>query len=135
MNPTPYELIGGETAVRALVQRFYALMDSLPEVRPLRELHAADLSEAEEKLFLFLSGWFGGPDLDVQRCGPPFLRARHLPFPIGVRERDQWLHCMRGALDEVVSDAPLRGRLFESFSALANHMRNRAEAPGASSQL
>lgn len=135
MNPTPYELIGGETAVRALVQRFYALMDSLPEVRPLRELHAADLSEAEEKLFLFLSGWFGGPDLYVQRYGPPFLRARHLPFPIGVRERDQWLHCMRGALDEVVSDAPLRGRLFESFSALANHMRNRAEAPEASSQL
>lgn len=135
MNPTPYELIGGESAVRALVQRFYALMDSLPEVRPLRELHAADLSEAEEKLFLFLSGWFGGPDLYVQRYGPPFLRARHLPFPIGVRERDQWLHCMRGALDEVVSDAALRSRLFESFSALANHMRNRAEAPEASSQL
>ncbi len=135
MNPTPYELIGGERAVRALVQRFYALMDSLPEVRPLRDLHAEDLSEAEEKLFLFLSGWFGGPDLYVQRFGPPFLRARHLPFPIGVRERDQWLQCMRGALDEVVADAALRRRLYESFSALANHMRNRAEAPDASSPL
>lgn len=135
MNPTPYELIGGEPAVRALVQRFYTLMDSLPEVRPLRDLHAESLSDAEEKLFLFLSGWFGGPDLYVQRYGPPFLRARHLPFPIGVRERDQWLHCMRGALEEVVTDPSLRIRLFESFSALANHMRNRAEAPDASSPL
>lgn len=135
MNPTPYELIGGEPVVRALVQRFYTLMDSLPEVRPLRDLHAESLAEAEEKLFLFLSGWFGGPDLYVQRYGPPFLRARHLPFPIGVRERDQWLHCMRGALEEVVADPALRRRLLESFSALANHMRNQAEAPDASRPL
>lgn len=124
---TPYEEIGGAPAVRKLVQRFYQLMDTLPETYGIRRMHAEDLSGSEEKLFLFLSGWFGGPQLYVERYGPPFLRARHLPFSIGVSERDQWMTCMTQALDEVVADTALRARLQESFSALANHMRNRAE--------
>lgn len=129
MSQTPYELIGGEATVRALVKRFYALMDSLPEVSTLRAIHAPDLSDAEEKLYLFLSGWLGGPNLYVDRFGPPFLRARHLPFSIGVAERDQWMHCMRQALAEHVADEALRAKLLTAFSSLADHMRNRAESP------
>ncbi|PTD98004.1 group II truncated hemoglobin [Pseudothauera lacus] len=133
---TPYQQIGGEEAVRALVRRFYALMDNLPEAWDVRRMHGEDLSGSEEKLFLFLSGWFGGPNLYVERFGPPFLRARHLPFAIGSAERDQWLLCMRQALDEQVADEDLRGRLLQSFSALADHMRNRADvaSPAASVQ-
>lgn len=129
MSQTPYEQIGGEATVRALVKRFYALMDSLPEVRALRAIHAPDLSDAEEKLYLFLSGWLGGPNLYVDRFGPPFLRARHLPFSIGVAERDQWMHCMHQALAENVVDEALRAKLLAAFSSLADHMRNRAESP------
>ncbi|MBL8445585.1 MAG: group II truncated hemoglobin [Zoogloeaceae bacterium] len=129
MSQTPYELIGGEATVRALVKRFYSLMDSLPEVSTLRAIHAPDLSDAEEKLYLFLSGWLGGPNLYVDRFGPPFLRARHLPFSIGVAERDQWMHCMRQALAEHVADEALRAKLLTAFSSLADHMRNRAESP------
>lgn len=128
---TPYEQIGGEPAVRALVKRFYELMDALPEAWDVRKMHAEDLSGSEEKLFLFLSGWFGGPNLYVERFGPPFLRARHLPFSIGAAERDQWMLCMQQALEEIVGDSELRGSLLQSFSALANHMRNRVEAPQA----
>ncbi len=128
---TPYEQIGGEPAVRALVKRFYELMDALPEAWDVRRMHAEDLSGSEEKLFLFLSGWFGGPNLYVERFGPPFLRARHLPFSIGAAERDQWMLCMRQALEELVGDSELRGSLLQSFTALADHMRNRAEAPPA----
>ena len=128
---TPYEQIGGEPAVRALVKRFYELMDALPEAWGVRRMHAEDLSGSEEKLFLFLSGWFGGPNLYVERFGPPFLRARHLPFSIGAAERDQWMLCMRQALEELVGDSELRGSLLQSFTALADHMRNRAEAPPA----
>lgn len=124
---TPYAQIGGEAAVRVLVRRFYELMDSQPETQGIRDMHPVDLSGSAEKLFLFLSGWFGGPDLYVQRYGPPFMRARHLPFAIGVAERDQWMRCMSQALDETVADAALRERLHASFAALANHMRNRAE--------
>lgn len=127
MPATPYDLIGGEAVVRALVHRFYELMDTLPEAYAVRKLHAADLSSAEQKLFMFLSGWLGGPDLYVQRHGHPRLRARHLPFPIGVRERDEWLLCMQQALDENVADEALRARLFEAMAALADHMRNRPE--------
>lgn len=127
--PTPYQQLGGEAGVRALVRRFYAHMDTLPEVWGVRRMHAEDLSGSAEKLFLFLSGWLGGPNLYVERYGHPFLRARHLPFAIGVAERDQWMQCMRAALEETVADAQLRAALGRSLSALADHMRNRAEAP------
>jgi len=126
-NATPYDRIGGEPAVRALVKRFYALMDALPEAWTVRRMHAADLAGSEEKLFLFLSGWLGGPNLYVERYGHPFLRARHMPFSIGVQERDEWMLCMRTALEEFVADAALRSSLLSAFSSLANHMRNRPE--------
>jgi hemoglobin len=126
---TPYELIGGEAGVRALVRRFYQLMDELPEAYGIRKLHAKDLGSAEDKLFMFLSGWLGGPPLYVQRHGHPRLRARHLPFPIGVAERDQWLLCMRQALDERALPDGLRQRLYQALADLADHMRNRPETP------
>jgi hemoglobin len=98
---TPYELIGAESGVRELVDRFYDHMDSETEAADVRSLHAKSLRASREKLFLFLSGWLGGPDLYVQKYGHPMLRRRHLPFAIGKRERDQWMHCMRKALDDM----------------------------------
>lgn len=124
---TPYQRIGGEAALRRLVHRFYRLMDELPEAYGIRKLHPADLASSEQKLFEFFSGWLGGPPLFEQRRGPVFLRRRHLPFAIAGAERDQWLMCMRLALDEVVADAELRGRLFAAMAGLADHMRNRPE--------
>ncbi len=121
---THYERIGGQTQIRRLVDRFYDLMDELPEVREIRRLHPADLSTARQKLFEFLSGWMGGPQLYVEKYGHPMLRRRHLPFPIGERERDQWLLCMRQALEEVVADARLSTELYEAFARVADHMRN-----------
>jgi hemoglobin len=122
---TPYERIGGEAAVRRLVRRFYELMDSLPEAYGIRKLHPQDLSGSEEKLFMFLSGWLGGPQLFVERFGHPRLRARHLPFPIGAAERDQWMMCIRQAMGEVIADETLRHGLEQALSELADHMRNR----------
>lgn len=124
---TPYSQIGGEATVRALVRRFYQLMDELPETFGIRKMHAEDLSGSEDKLFCYLSGWLGGPNLFVERFGQPFLRARHLPFSIGASERDQWMTCMNQALDEHIADVALRERLREALAHLANHMRNRPE--------
>ncbi len=126
---TPYERIGGEAGVRALVRRFYQLMDELPEAYGIRRLHPPDLAGSEEKLFLFLSGWLGGPPLFASRYGHPRLRARHLPFAIGRAERDQWLMCMNQALEEQVADPALRAPLYKAIADLADHMRNRPE-PG-----
>ncbi len=120
---THYELIGGEQAVRQLVDRFYDLMDAKEEVKHLRDMHAKTLRVSREKLFLFLSGWLGGPQLYVEKYGHPKLRARHLPFTIGERERDQWLMCMDQALDEQIAE-PLRQQLKVAFAKVADHMRN-----------
>ena len=127
--PTHYQRIGGEAKVRQLVDRFYDHMDELPEVFGIRKLHAESLSGSRQKLFDFLSGWMGGPQLYVQKHGEPFLRRRHLPFPIGDAERDQWMHCMKLALDEVVEDGKLRTELYQAFAKVADHMRNQAATP------
>ena len=119
-----YARLGGEAAVRALVHRFYALMDQLPEAQGLRQLHP-DLERAADSLFKFLSGWFGGPPLYVRERGHPRLRMRHLPFAIGAAERDQWMLCMRQALAEQVADDPLRAAVEHAFAGMAEHMINR----------
>jgi hemoglobin len=125
-EPTPYERVGGEAGVRALVERFYDLMDLDPAYVGIRALHAPTLDSAREKLFLFLSGWLGGPPLYVEKYGHPALRARHLPFPIGIAERDQWLACMRRALADCgVADAEIAA-LMPAFFQTADWMRNRA---------
>ncbi len=121
---TPYERLGGEAVLRQLVERFYELMNTLPEARPIRKLHAADLGGAKDKLFKFLSGWLGGPDLFVQEYGHPRLRARHFPFPIGVEERDQWMLCMDKALDETPMEGDLREALRQALAQTATHMIN-----------
>lgn len=120
-----YIRLGGEPGVRALVDRFYALMDTLPEAQLLRRLHP-DMERAADSLFKFLSGWFGGPPLYQRERGHPRLRMRHLPFAIGPAARDQWLLCMRRALAEQVADEPLRTALDQAFAGMAEHMVNRA---------
>ena len=123
---THYQRIGGETHVRELVQRFYDHMDELPETYGIRKLHAEDLSGSRQKLFDFLTGWMGGPQLYTDKYGHPMLRRRHLHFAIGESERDQWMHCMQLALDEVVADEKLRAELYQAFMKVADHMRNQA---------
>lgn len=122
---THYERIGGAEKIHALVQRFYQLMDELPEAYGIRKMHGDDLQEVSDKLFKFLSGWMGGPQLFVEQYGHPMLRRRHLPFAIGDAERDQWMLCMDQALNDVVEDAELRRELSVAFVKVADHMRNR----------
>jgi hemoglobin len=121
---TPFEWAGGEAAVRALVDRFYDLMDIEPAYRELRAVHGSTLGDARDKLHWFLCGWLGGPQHYTERFGHPRLRARHMPFAIGVQERDQWLACMDQAMRETALDPALRERLNQSFFQTADWMRN-----------
>ena len=118
--------MGGEPAVRALVDRFYDLMDLEAGHTTIRRLHPGSLEGSRNKLFWFLCGWMGGPQHYVERFGHPRLRARHLPFAIGIQERDQWLGCMRQAMTDQQVDPQLADRLHESFFNTADWMRNRA---------
>ncbi|MEC8734948.1 MAG: group II truncated hemoglobin [Planctomycetota bacterium] len=124
-NHTPFEAIGGEEAVRALVDAFYDHMDRDEDFKVIRDLHPADLEESREKLHLFLCGWLGGPPLYVQKHGHPRLRMRHAPFPIGETERDQWLDCMARAMEDREVTGALRDFLDARFAHVADFMRNR----------
>ena len=126
-QPIPYEVIGGAEKLRELVDRFYDLMDLEPQYAELRAAHGSELAKARQHLFWFLCGWLGGPQHYTERFGHPRLRMRHMPFKIGVLERDQWLACMDQAMGEVGVDETLRARLRESFFQTADWMRN---APG-----
>lgn len=125
---TPYEAIGGEAGVRALVDRFYDLMEALPEARAARAIHPPELDRAREKLFLYLTGWLGGPPLYVERFGHPMLRRRHFVAPIGPAEIEAWLLCFRRAFAETVTDPRLAPLIMPQVEALALHMRNVEEA-------
>lgn len=126
MKPkTPYELIGGEAVLASLVDRFYQLMATVPQFAALRAMHPEDVQGSRDKLFMFLSGWMGGPDLYMQKIGHPRLRARHLPFSIGTAERDQWVACMVLAMEDVGIEEDLRQKLLEKFFSTADFMRNR----------
>ena len=122
---TPYETIGGEATIARLTDSFYALMASVPQFAGIRAMHPEDLSESRDKLFMFLSGWLGGPDLFVEKFGHPRLRGRHMPFAIGTSERDQWVACMSLAMEQVGIEAAMRERLLQSFFNTADFMRNK----------
>jgi hemoglobin len=121
---TPYELIGGDARVRELIDRFYDLMDTVPEFHVIRKLHPADSAGSRNKLHMFLSGWMGGPQLYAEHFGNPMLRARHLPFAIGTAERDAWIACMRLAMQDIGIEESLQAFLLQSLSSTADWMRN-----------
>lgn len=122
---TVFEWIGGEDKIHAMVERFYDLMELEPGYADLRAAHGPSLDNARQRLTWFLTGWMGGPQHYTERFGHPRLRARHMPFPIGIKERDQWLACMDQAMGETAVPEALRARLRDSFFQTADWMRNK----------
>ncbi|MET4207993.1 group II truncated hemoglobin [Bradyrhizobium sp. LA2.1] len=119
-----FERIGGSATINSLVDRFYDRMDALPEAKIIRAMHADDLGLIRDVLKRYLTEWTGGPKLYSVEKG--HLRQRHIGFAIGDAERDAWLLCMRGALDQTVTDAAARQDLDKALSGLADWMRNRS---------
>jgi len=124
-----FERIGGAVVIDRLVEAFYLRMDSLPEAKVIRAMHAPDLAPVRSVLKRYLSEWTGGPKLYSPEKGHPRLRQRHLGFAIGDAERDAWLLCMRGAMAETIADAGARRELDAALTKLADWMRNQAGNP------
>ncbi len=120
-----FDKMGGQEGIRSLVDCFYDTMDIRPDVKVIRNLHAKNLSRSREKLYEFLVGWSGGPQLYVEKYGHPRLRMRHLPFPIGEDEREQWMSCMEDALLQSDYKEEVRKFLLEKFYQIADFMRNK----------
>jgi hemoglobin len=122
---TFFQLLGGTENIRTLVETFYDIMQTAPKAAPILALHPADLTSSREKLFMFLTGWTGGPQLYIERYGHPRLRARHMPFSIGEAERDQWMYCMISAMNQMNLDEKLMQKLAEQLYGVADFMRNK----------
>lgn len=86
-----YDKIGGDKVIRGLAHQFYQQMQSLEQTQGLLAIHKAPIEESEQKLYEFLSGWLGGPNLYQQKYGHPALRARHMPFAVDEAMVEQWL--------------------------------------------
>ena len=127
-SATPYELLGGEAAVRNLAERFYDAMDrdepALARLHPLDE-HGRVSRESRDRFALFLIGWLGGPQDYIAAHGHPRLRMRHARVPVDVAMRDAWLRCMRAAMAELGVPPPLHAFLDQRFGEVADFMRNR----------
>ena len=121
---THFDRIGGEAVIQALVTRFYDIMEADPAAREILELHPEDLSGARQKLYEFLVGWMGGPQLYMEKYGHPRLRMRHIHVAIGEQERDQWMYCIEKAMDELAIKSPLQQELQQAFYKVADFMRN-----------
>ena len=121
-----FDRVGGAVAIDRLVEAFYMRMDTLPEAKTIRAMHAPDLGSVKNVLKRYLSEWTGGPKLYSPEKGHPRLRQRHMGFAIGNAERDAWLLCMRGALEETVADDNARHELDAALTKLADWMRNQA---------
>ena len=124
-KPTTDEIIGGEATVAKMCDRFYELMATVPQFAELRAMHPEDLQGSRDKLFMFLSGWMGGPDLFVEKFGHPRLRGRHMPFAIGVKERDQCVACMALAMEDAGLSEDVRKVMLRNFFNTADFMRNK----------
>jgi hemoglobin len=125
----PFDAIGGEAPVRALVERFYDAMDRTEPA--LARLHACDEAgrvsrESRDRFALFLIGWLGGPQDYIAQHGHPRLRRRHATVPVDVAMRDAWMRCMILAMAESSVSPELRAFLEPRFAEVADFMRNRA---------
>ncbi len=125
---TPFELIGGEDAVRNLCEHFYDAMDR--DEPALAKLHPLDAEgrvsrESRDRFTLFLIGWLGGPQDYIAAFGHPRLRMRHGRVPVDIAMRDAWMRAMRTAMDETAMKTDLRAFLEPKLAEVADFMRNR----------
>ncbi len=121
---TPYQRLGGEVEVRALVESFYEAMGRLPVAAGIRAMHAPDLRPMREALFDYLCAWLGGPTQYFKRPGAKCIRSAHAPYRIGAKERDAWLCCMREALEKRGLEETLFALLLQAFTQMADMLRN-----------
>lgn len=126
---TPFEQLGGEENVRALVEAFYDAMDAHEPA--LAKLHQLDEQgrvsrRARDRFAMFLIGWLGGPQYFIEQVGHPRLRMRHAKVPVDVAMRDAWVRAMRRALDDRGVTGDVRAFLETKFAEVADFLRNRA---------
>ena len=118
-----WEQVGGAEGFRQLVAAFYRRVREDDLIGPM---YQDDWEGAEKRLWQFLCFRFGGVQDYLEERGHPRLRGRHMPFAIGIAERNRWME-MEGAFAEanIPPTAVLSLRAF--FAQVADFLRNRPE--------
>jgi len=122
-----FEEVGGSQFFDRLVDRFYEGVATDDVLLPLYP-EQSDLSEAKERLTLFLQQYWGGPTTYSDERGHPRLRQRHFPFVIGERERDRWMVHMMAAVDELSPNETVHQQLMEYMAMASTAMINSPSA-------
>ncbi len=120
---TSYKAAGGFEGIQKLVKCFYQFMDSLPEARAIRDMHAEDLSLIDDKLSHFLCYWLGGPRSFVEKHGPVNIPRSHMHLAVGEKERDAWLLCMEKAIELQPYKPSFKKYLLEQLALPAERIR------------
>jgi len=122
---TPYDVLGGVSGVRHLVDRFYDAMETDPAAAGLRSLHGDDLDAMRERLTDWMAEWMGGPlSYAALQPGRPCLMAAHVQLTIGAAEVDQWMACMRRALAATEMPDDWRDALDRGMTRICQALRN-----------
>ncbi|MBP1154198.1 MULTISPECIES: globin [unclassified Paenibacillus] len=116
-----YEAMGGAEGIRKLVEAFYPKVQEHPLLAPL---FPGDIRPVIENQYMFLSQFFGGPQLFSEAYGHPMMRARHMSFPITPERAEAWLGCMKQALQETGWDPELQFAVLERLKGPAYHFIN-----------
>ena len=123
-----YERVGGDEFFVTLADHFYRRVVDDLVLWPLYP-DQSDLEGARERLALFLIQYWGGPATYMEIRGHPKLRLRHMPYPIGPKERDHWVMCMTAAVEASTDDCGIREELLTYFTSAAEHLRNDTGLP------
>lgn len=127
---TVIEDIGGEPTVKALVERFYDIIETAPEGANILNMHFQGHGLAHVRLeqFDFLCGFFGGRRYYSERHGHMNLRELHAHVPIRMQDAEDWLRCMSRAMDDTNIQGPARARIEATFDRAARMLVNQPEA-------
>lgn len=119
-----YKELGSGEPFYKLVDAFYSRVETDAVLRPL---YPSDLTLPKKHLAMFLIQRFGGAQTYSEERGHPRMRSRHMPFKIGVKEKDAWMANMNAALDMVPEFGPYKPLLREYFEEFATFMINQPD--------
>ncbi len=119
---TPFERIGGDVAIRRLVDRFYDVMDRDPAFAALRAMHADDLMPMRVSLTGFLTAWMGGPRTWYDQRDNTCIMSLHRGLGIDRETAGQWVQAMRRAADETINDPPFVEAMVQAMAHMSAGM-------------
>lgn len=121
MQLSKFEIIQEEN-LRKLIADFY---EGIKQDNLIRPMYPDDLAPAEERLFLFMMQFLGGPRIYHEKRGLPALKKRHFPYPVNQEARDRWMGLMLAAIEKNNMPDTEKEYLKEYFGGTATFLLNR----------